>query len=45
MPDTIKQFSRQKKINTEGKLYLARTDDAEIKTSDDKRLYTDGIYC
>lgn len=35
---------RAEKINTEGNLYLARTDDQEIKTSDDKMLCPDGIY-
>lgn len=35
---------RARKINTEGKLSLARTDDQEIKTSDDKMLCPDGIY-
>lgn len=42
MPAT--NSSQAGKINTEEKLYLARTDDQEIKTSDDKTLCPDGIY-
>lgn len=37
-------FLRAGKTNTKEKLYLARTDDQEIKTSDDKMLCPDGIY-
>jgi hypothetical protein len=35
---------RAGKINIEGELYLARTDDQKIKTSDDKILCPDGIF-
>lgn len=35
---------RAGKTNTEWKLYLARIDDQEIRTSDDKMLCPDGIY-